>query len=372
MSPAAANGAARARVQCRRASIKPDRRIEIAAAACRRANPHQRLVTYRRGGQPALDRERIETAPLHGFAPGQHQRRERQQDGRRETGPATCHENVRRRPHLGPPGCGAREGPLPLSRPTAAARRRSYHWIRRLTASIFVCLPPIGWALPWAAPRTMQPNGESCVASRVARYQGSAAAPSVTAPCAAVPWVAVPSGARTRSACSIAASAASARSAIGAAGLRHVGPAAAALAAERLGAGPHQLDRVEPVGQILGHADDDRGLALGARHDRDDSGTDAPLQIVGQRCAIRGPGTSSTSRASKATSPIRFAAAAAWRAIAWRRRSRPSPEPGAPRPARVRAGDCRRSAATAGPAARKGWCAAPRRPAAADPLHRRR
>ena len=58
--------------------------------------------------------------------------------------------------------------------------------------------------------------------------------------------------------------------------------AAAALAAERLGAEPHQLDRVEAAGQIGGDADDDRRLAVGARDDRDDARADAPLQIVGQ------------------------------------------------------------------------------------------
>ena len=38
--------------------------------------------------------------------------------------------------------------------------------------------------------------------------------------------------------------------AIGAAGLRHVGTAAAALAAERLGGDAHQIDRVEARGEI--------------------------------------------------------------------------------------------------------------------------
>src|SRR5262249_42420641 len=49
----------------------------------------------------------------------------------------------------------------------------------------------------------------------------------------------------------------------GAAGLRHVGPPAAALAAERLGALAHELDRVEPVGEIGGDADNYAGLAVG-------------------------------------------------------------------------------------------------------------
>ena len=50
--------------------------------------------------------------------------------------------------------------------------------------------------------------------------------------------------------------------AVRAAGLRHVGPAAAALAAERLGALAHQIDRVEARGQIVGDADHDAGLAV--------------------------------------------------------------------------------------------------------------
>ena len=39
--------------------------------------------------------------------------------------------------------------------------------------------------------------------------------------------------------------------AIGTAGLRHVGPPAAALAAERLGGDPHQIDRIEARGEIV-------------------------------------------------------------------------------------------------------------------------
>src|SRR6476620_313161 len=50
--------------------------------------------------------------------------------------------------------------------------------------------------------------------------------------------------------------------AVGPTGLRHVGPAAAALAAERLGALAHQLHRVETRGEIGGDADDDAGLAV--------------------------------------------------------------------------------------------------------------
>src|SRR5205814_1214262 len=73
---------------------------------------------------------------------------------------------------------------------------------------------------------------------------------------------------------------------VGTAGLRHIGAAAAAFAAERRGTRAHQLDRIEAVGQIRGDADDDGGLAFGARHDRDDAGADAPFQIVGKRAQI--------------------------------------------------------------------------------------
>ena len=48
--------------------------------------------------------------------------------------------------------------------------------------------------------------------------------------------------------------------AVRAAGLRHVGPAAAALAAEHFGAFAHQIDRVETRREIGGDADDDAGL----------------------------------------------------------------------------------------------------------------
>ena len=60
----------------------------------------------------------------------------------------------------------------------------------------------------------------------------------------------------------MAASAASALAAVGTAGLRHVGPAAAALAAERLGALAHQVDRVEARREVVGDADHDAGLAV--------------------------------------------------------------------------------------------------------------
>ena len=71
--------------------------------------------------------------------------------------------------------------------------------------------------------------------------------------------------------------------AVGPAGLRHVGPAAAALAAERLGALAHQIDGVEARGEIGGDADDDAGLAvLARRDDRDDAGAELLLAFVGE------------------------------------------------------------------------------------------
>ena len=63
--------------------------------------------------------------------------------------------------------------------------------------------------------------------------------------------------------------------AVRAAGLRHVGPAAAALAAEHFGALADEIDRVEAFGQIVGDADDDAGLAVVVdADDGDDAGAD--------------------------------------------------------------------------------------------------
>ena len=60
--------------------------------------------------------------------------------------------------------------------------------------------------------------------------------------------------------------------AIGAAGLRHVGPSAAAFAAERLGAFAHKIDGVVSRHEIVGDADDDAGLAIaGDADDGDDA-----------------------------------------------------------------------------------------------------
>ena len=67
------------------------------------------------------------------------------------------------------------------------------------------------------------------------------------------------------------------------------------------------VDRVEAVGQVGGDADDDRRLALGARHHRDDAGADAPLQVVGQRAAARVRARRRPAAPSNAMSPIRLA-----------------------------------------------------------------
>ena len=76
---------------------------------------------------------------------------------------------------------------------------------------------------------------------------------------------------------------------IGTAGLRHVWPTAAALAAERFGALAHQLDRVESRREIRGNADHDAGLAvLGDADDRDHAGADLLLAVIDQALQILG------------------------------------------------------------------------------------
>src|SRR6185312_4883360 len=75
--------------------------------------------------------------------------------------------------------------------------------------------------------------------------------------------------------------------AIGSARLRHVGTAAAALAAERLRTLLHEIDGVETRGQVVGHADDDAGLAVaGEADDGDDAGADLLLPLVGKAAQI--------------------------------------------------------------------------------------
>ena len=68
----------------------------------------------------------------------------------------------------------------------------------------------------------------------------------------------------------------------------HVGAAAAALAAKRLGADAHQIDGADPRDEILGDADHDRSLAVGAPDQGDDAGADVALQIIGEALQILG------------------------------------------------------------------------------------
>ena len=63
--------------------------------------------------------------------------------------------------------------------------------------------------------------------------------------------------------------------------LSHVGAATAALAAQRFGAATDELDRVEAARQIWRYPDHNRRLPVGARDDRDDTGANLTLQIVG-------------------------------------------------------------------------------------------
>src|SRR5437764_8181344 len=93
------------------------------------------------------------------------------------------------------------------------------------------------------------------------------------------------------------------------AGLRHVGPAAAALAAERFGTLAHQFDRVEARREIGGDADDEAGLAvLGDADERDDAGADLLLAVVDQ--ALQVLGLDALDRAGQKLDAARFAHAA--------------------------------------------------------------
>src|SRR5580704_5252472 len=75
--------------------------------------------------------------------------------------------------------------------------------------------------------------------------------------------------------------------AVRAAGLRHVGAAAAALAAEHLGAAPNKINGAEPLRQIGRDTDDDAGLALaGDADDSDDAGADLLLAFIGEAAQI--------------------------------------------------------------------------------------
>src|SRR5258707_9266331 len=75
--------------------------------------------------------------------------------------------------------------------------------------------------------------------------------------------------------------------AIGAAGLRHVGFPAAALAAQDLGGPAHQIDGREPRHEIRRHADDDAGLAVrGAGDKSNDAGPKLFLALVREALQI--------------------------------------------------------------------------------------
>ena len=87
---------------------------------------------------------------------------------------------------------------------------------------------------------------------------------------------------------SMAASASASARAVGTAGLRQVGAAAAALAAERLGAHAHQIDGAERASvRSCGDADHEAGLAFLAHADnRDDARPDLLLALVGEAAQI--------------------------------------------------------------------------------------
>src|SRR5258708_7407059 len=74
---------------------------------------------------------------------------------------------------------------------------------------------------------------------------------------------------------------------VGAAGLRHVGPAAAALAAERLGCHAYQIDRVVARHQVRRDADHHAGLAVFGHADNgDDAGAELLLAVIGKTLEI--------------------------------------------------------------------------------------
>src|SRR6478735_378895 len=75
--------------------------------------------------------------------------------------------------------------------------------------------------------------------------------------------------------------------AIGAAGLGHVGPAATALAAQRLGRHAHQLDSREAAYEVLGDGHDGAGLAILRYADQgDDARNGGLLALVGEALEV--------------------------------------------------------------------------------------
>src|SRR5688572_29050071 len=75
---------------------------------------------------------------------------------------------------------------------------------------------------------------------------------------------------------------------VGAAGLGHVGAAAAALPAQRRAADLHQVDGAQPLDEIVGNADHQRGPAVRDRHQRDHPGADLALDLVGHALQFLG------------------------------------------------------------------------------------
>ncbi len=62
--------------------------------------------------------------------------------------------------------------------------------------------------------------------------------------------------------------------------MRHVGAAAAALAAEGGDAGLNELHRIAPVLDVVRHADGDAGAAVIDGDDGGDTASDLPLGLV--------------------------------------------------------------------------------------------
>src|SRR5271154_4924747 len=74
---------------------------------------------------------------------------------------------------------------------------------------------------------------------------------------------------------------------VGTAGLRHVRPPAAALAAEHFGRLAHEIDGVKAGDEIVGDTDDDTGLAVvGNADDGDDAGADFLLTLVSEAAQV--------------------------------------------------------------------------------------
>ena len=70
--------------------------------------------------------------------------------------------------------------------------------------------------------------------------------------------------------------------------MRHVRPAAAALAAQRRNAGPDKVDRAVGCGEIVGYRRRDTGLAVVDRDDHRDARTKALLGLIEQAAQVLG------------------------------------------------------------------------------------